>query len=102
MARFKPGQSGNPSGRKKGAKNKTTEQLRAAVQTLIESNWDTIQEDYDNLKPPERLNFLVSLLKFVLPPPITIEALSEDQLKQLYQYIVKKFDNGKSGNNTEY
>ena len=95
MARFKPGQSGNPSGRTKGAKNRTTEQLRAAIQQIVENNIDSIQAEYDKIKKPsEKLNFLVSLLKLVLPPPLTIESLSEDQLKQLETYFKIKYVDG--------
>ena len=95
MARYKPGQSGNPSGRRKGTPNRTTEQLRAMVQEFIEVNIVSIQADYDQIKKPsEKLNFLVSLLKYVLPPPVSIESLSEEQLKQLFEYIKIKFIDG--------
>jgi hypothetical protein len=99
MARFKPGQSGNPTGRKKGAKNRTTEALRTAVQTFIENNFDSIQGNFDNLKPAEKLNFIASLLKLVLPPPVSIETLSETQLQQLEEYFLKKYVHGKRQNN---
>ena len=34
---FQPGQSGNPSGRPKGSKNKITEEIRAAFQMVLEN-----------------------------------------------------------------
>ena len=103
MARYKPGQSGNPAGKKKGTPNRTTEQLRAAVQAFIEKNFDSIQVEYDQIKKPsEKLNFIVSLLKYILPPPMSIESLSEEQLKQLHEYFLKRYVNGESGNNTEH
>jgi hypothetical protein len=93
MAKFKPGQCGNPSGRKKGTPNKSTEQLRALVQAFIELNWQRVQKDFDAMKPGERLAFLNSLLRHVLPEPMTFEKLSEDQLKQLHEYLLKKYTN---------
>jgi len=35
---FKPGQSGNPNGRKKGVPNKQTKEIREAYQRLTEQN----------------------------------------------------------------
>jgi Family of unknown function (DUF5681) len=89
--KFKKGQSGNPTGRKKGAPNRTTEQLRSLIQSFIEDNWQRVQKDFDSMKPNERLSFLNSLLRFVLPEPTSFEKLSEDQLKQLHEYLLKKY-----------
>lgn len=91
MARYVKGQSGNPAGKKKGTPNRTTEQLRSMVQTLIESNWNRIQFDLDQMKPSERLNFIYNLLKFVLPDPVSYEKLSEEQLEQLHEYLQRKY-----------
>ena len=91
MARYVKGQSGNPAGKKKGTPNRTTEQLRTMVQTLIESNWNRIQYDLDQLKPSDRLTFIYNLLKFVLPDPVSYEKLSEEQLEQLHEYLQRKY-----------
>lgn len=93
MGKFQKGKSGNPDGRKAGTPNRTTEQLRAMVQTFIEKNWTRIQEDFDAMKPYERLTFLNSLLKHVLPEPTSFERLSELQLEQLHEYLLKKYSN---------
>jgi len=89
--KFQKGKSGNPEGRKKGAKNKTSEELRSAVQHFIELNWNRIQKDFDLMKPAERVLFLNSLLRHVLPEPVSMEKLTEDQLKQLHEYLIKKY-----------
>lgn len=103
MARYKPGQSGNPAGKKKGTPNLKTEQLRGMVQAFIEKNFDGIQAEYDKIKKPsEKLNFVVSLLKYILPPPVSLEALSETQLQQLEQYFLKKYVDGQRGINPEH
>lgn len=91
MGRFKPGQSGNPAGRKPGAKNKTSEELRSVVQAFIEANWQKVQADFNALKPGERLAFLNNLLRHVLPEPITPDRLTEEQLEQLHTYLKKKY-----------
>ena len=35
-------------------------------------------------------------------PALTIERLTEEQLKQLHEYFLKRYVNGESGNNTEH
>ena len=39
---FKPGQSGNPDGRKKGSQNKYTKQVKEAMGMLLENNLDNL------------------------------------------------------------
>ena len=39
---FKPGQSGNPDGRKKGSQNKYTKQVKEAFGLLLEGNLDNL------------------------------------------------------------
>ena len=64
---FKKGQSGNPYGRPKGAKNKASTNLREWVERLINPNLDTIESDIRELEPAERLRFFMSLLNYALP-----------------------------------
>jgi hypothetical protein len=91
MARQKGSQK--YGGRKPGTPNRTTEQIRNLIQIFIEKNWNRIQKDFDSMKPSERLTFLNSLLRHVLPDPISLDKLSENQLSQLHDYFVKKYEN---------
>jgi len=94
MGKFKKGidPRRNLKGRPAGSPNKSSEELRALVQMFIEKNWNEIQADFDAMKPVERLNFIVALLRYVLPPPISLETLSESQLEQLHNYLLKKYN----------
>ena len=76
---FKKGQSGNPSGRKKGTPNKTTSELRAIVQEVLYSNFSKtkIAKDLKHLSPKSRLQFYFKLLEFTLPKPT--EKSTEDE-----------------------
>lgn len=96
MARFKAGDP-KRGGRAKGTRNKTSEQLRATIQSFIELNWQRIQADFDAMKPAERLAFLNSLLRHVLPEPTTLERLTEAQLEQLHEYLLKKYTDEQAG-----
>lgn len=61
------GSTGNPSGRPKGATNKVTTDLRKAVNNFLNKNWKTVQKDFDQMEPRERLAFLDKMLSYSLP-----------------------------------
>lgn len=87
MARFKPGASGNPSGRPRGAKNRTSEQLRDLLREFINENIGGLQEAYNSLKSAEKLRFINDILKHVISPPVNPEKLTEAQLLQIIEYL---------------
>jgi hypothetical protein len=85
MARFKKGQSGNPDGKKRGTVNRSTEQIRTAIMELVNENFELVRADLKKLDPEKRTKFFIDLLRHILPPPLTPEALSEQQLQQLLE-----------------
>lgn len=89
--KFQKGKSGNPEGRKKGAKNKSTEQLRQSLQEFIDFNIEKLQKEFDTLDAEKKLLFFEKIIKHVLPAPTSFERLSEDQLNQLHEYLLKKY-----------
>lgn len=67
---FKKGQSGNPKGRRKGSKNKTTEEIREAFQALIESSLPDIQKWLQQVakeNPEKALSIVERYSDFILP-----------------------------------
>ncbi len=71
----------NRKGRPKGSPNKTVEEVRGLVQQFVENNLETLQADFEQLEPKDRLLFIERLLKHVLPSPIaSLEQLSEQDL----------------------
>lgn len=67
---FKPGQSGNPNGRPKGTKNKSTQQIREAYQLLTEQNLDNMsvwlaQVAADN--PEKAMDLMLKLSEYIIP-----------------------------------
>jgi len=89
MARFKPGQSGNPAGKPAGTKSKNAEQLRRILVNFIDANIESLQADFDKLKRPiDRLNFVEKLLKHVLPAPQDeLMKLSDEDLDRLAERL---------------
>jgi len=94
--RFTKGQSGNPAGRPKNSKNKATEDLRMKIGDFLDENWGRVQADFNRLEPEKRLNFLEKLLKFCVPPKISVdlrrevEALTDQQLDELAEKILNR------------
>lgn len=86
---FKKGQSGNPKGKPLGAKNKTSEKLRATISSFLELEFKTIQKDFKTLSPKERAKLYADLLPFAVPKlqAMSLEMdfgkMSEEQLDEI-------------------
>lgn len=93
MGTFKPGESGNPEGRPKGAINKTSQQLRETITDFLTENFDKIKQDFHDLKPRERSRLYCDLLRYGLPQlqaislDIELEKLTDAQLDSLFERI---------------
>lgn len=79
---YKPGQSGNPAGRKPGSPNHTTAELRMYIHQFIMNNREAMQFDFNELEPKERLAFIEKLLKYILPRQTEPDTRAAD-LKQI-------------------
>ena len=78
---WKPGQSGNPRGRPKGARNKLGEQLLAELQRDFEQHGASAIVEMRTEKPAEYIKALVSLLpKDVNLNVNKFEDMDDDQL----------------------
>jgi hypothetical protein len=66
---FKKGQSGNPSGRRKGVRNKRTTEYLSRAQRMIEliESHENFQNALDSLTPKELLMLHHELLEYVEP-----------------------------------
>jgi hypothetical protein len=89
--KFKPGHDPrrNTKGRPKGKQNKSTEQIRQALQLFITKNLSGLQTDFNELETArERLAFIEKLIKHVLPPPLQpLEKLTEEQITDIINQL---------------
>lgn len=90
---FEKGQSGNPGGRPKGAGNKVTNQLRETITAFLDENFEKVKQDFDMLKPTERIRMYIELLQFGVPKLQSVhleteyDHLSDDQLDQIIEAL---------------
>lgn len=90
-------ETGNP-GRPKGAKNKTSGQIRDRIQSLFDDNFQTIQEDLESLEAKDRLKFMTDLLPYLIPKlqstthttQLDLDSMSEEDLDKLINRIVNE------------
>lgn len=78
---FKPGESGNPNGRPKGAPNKNTENIKQAFKDLLENNVDNISGWLTKVaeKDPARATeLLIKLSEYVVPKLARTEVTGND------------------------
>ena len=54
-------------GRKNGSKNRNSEAVRDAFQSLVENNLHQLEKDLIQLEPKDRLKIVIDLSKFILP-----------------------------------
>ena len=64
---FQKGKSGNPSGKPKGAINKTTKEIREAITYIVSTNLEGFQSDLDSLSPKDRIKVLIDLIQYITP-----------------------------------
>lgn len=70
-------------GRTKGTPNKATAELRERFTSLLESNFDTIQNDLDSLEPKDRIKTILEISKFVIPTLKSVDHQIETDLQNL-------------------
>ena len=71
---------GKTGGRKKVVPNKTTTGLREIITSFVSTNMETLQQDFDQLEPKERIILLEKFLKYALPAKPTEQEANKGNL----------------------
>jgi len=98
---FKPGESGNPEGRKKGSKNKATKEIREAYQKLTEDNLDNMSIWLSQIAgddPAKAMDLMLRLSEYIIPKLARQELVGNDG-EDLFKDV--KFTFGPDVNNEE-
>lgn len=89
MAKFKAGESGNPSGRKPGAVNKVAKPVKEQLSYFLNEKILELPAIWNKLTARDRASLLKDLWPYFLPKLQTIEAhleydkLTDEGLKQI-------------------
>lgn len=92
---FETGNKGGP-GRPKGSKNQATAILRKNIIKFLKDELPEVIEDFQHLRPGQRVRFYTDLLKFGLPQlqsssvDVNLEKLPEQDLDKLILTIIEK------------
>ncbi len=98
---FKPGESGNPAGKPKGAKNHTTRAIKEAYQKLTEDNLQNMSLWLGQIaadSPEKAMTLMLQLSEYVIPKMSRQEVTGSDG-KDLFQNV--KFEFGPDINSEE-
>ena len=68
------------SGRPKGSKNKTTEEIKEAFQLLLSSCLPQLISDVNDMEAKDRANFLLKLSDKILPSLKSVDAIVESTI----------------------
>jgi len=96
MSKFRTGESGNPAGRPKGAKNLTSLEVKKLILNIISREFPgrKIAADLRELSARERINAFLKLVQLVLPREtdfkIDYSQLTDKQLDELLDKILAK------------
>lgn len=86
------GKTNNPNGRKKGAVNKTTAEIKTLIQSFIACNTDDLQKTYDALEPRDKALFFEKMLKYVIPTQTKAEVEILDTNLNNITFVIKPRD----------
>jgi len=70
---FQKGVVTNSTGRKKGSSNVVTGRIRSLWEDMMVENIDQLKEDFQTLKPKERLELAIKMSGFIVPRLQSIE-----------------------------
>tara|TARA_R110002050_G_scaffold10018_1_gene34890 strand:+ start:202 stop:537 length:336 start_codon:yes stop_codon:yes gene_type:complete len=96
MPNFKKGNK-TGSGRPKGSKNKSTQQIKNAFQALLSNSLPQLIEDVNEMEPKDRANFLLKLSDKILPSLKSVDSVVETKGIQQLGFNLNYTPHGEEG-----
>ncbi len=90
MARYRPGESGNPKGRPKGSRNKLGEEFIAAFHQDFMLNGIDAIERCRSEAPWQYLNLILRILPKIIESSYQVEHLSDEELDKRLEQLLNK------------
>jgi hypothetical protein len=83
-------------GRKAGTPNKMTGDLKSRISTLLDSQFDNVVDDLEQLEPKDRVTAYLKFLEYALPKQreqkIDLSTLTDEQIDDLLTKALNKLD----------
>lgn len=85
----------NRAGRPIGSKNKINGELKQYIKEFLEKNWKSLEKDFKDLKPRDKMKFYTDLLPYVVPKLNNVKSehdlsnLSPSQLETVADRIIE-------------
>jgi hypothetical protein len=86
------GKTNNPNGRKKGAVNKNTAEIKTLIQSFISHNTEDLQATYEALEPRDKAMFFEKMLKYIIPTQTKADVQISDNNLENITFIIKGRD----------
>ena len=80
-------------GRQKGTPNRTTKNIKEAINLIVSNNIDRLQDDIDSLEPKERIKVIIDFLPFVVPKLQSVQTDAEPEAKEPVTIRFENYDN---------
>lgn len=86
-------------GRKKGALNKLSTDLKKEITDFLNDNFDEVKKEWQSLEGKDKLNFYKDLLKYSVPQmqstslETDLSKLTDEQLDYILNNLINKIDN---------
>ena len=86
----------NRNGRRKGAVNKLSKDMRQTITDFLQNNWPEIEKEFCKLKGRDKVNFYRDLLQYSIPKmqavavALEFEKLTDEQLEILCNTLISK------------
>lgn len=107
MAKFKPGESGNPDGRPPGSVNKVAKPIKERLSDFLNEKILELPDIWIKLTPRDRAGFIKDLVPYYVPKLQNIEAyleyerLTDEGLRQIAIEILNSLQNDNTNEGNE-